>query len=160
MTRRLAAIALVFLALPLVAVRQAAATADDDCTQHSRRVRQPSGFAEARLSFAGVLTSGRVRVGQDFPGGDLREIRVSVSWSDLEEAHHQRLELYSPDGSLYQRFTAAFTGGRRPVAVVTQLPVAGSSITDAGLYGEWCAEVFLDDDEAPIARRSFELTAP
>ena len=39
-------------------------------------------------------------------------------------------------------------------------PVAGSSITDSGLLGEWCAEVFLDDEDAPIARRRFELLAP
>jgi hypothetical protein len=46
------------------------------------------------------------------------------------------------------------------VTVTTRLPVTGSSITDAGLYGEWCAEVFLDDEDAPIARRRFILTAP
>jgi len=39
-------------------------------------------------------------------------------------------------------------------------PVAGSSITDSGLLGEWCAEVFLDDEEAPIARRRFDLLVP
>jgi hypothetical protein len=160
-TRRLTAVALLLLALPLADVRTAGATPPDDCTQQSLRVRLPGGFAEARVSFAGVLTSGQTRVGQTFPGGDAREIRVVVTWSDLERAHHQRLDLYGPDGSLYQRFSAAFTGGdRRPVSVVTPLPVAGSSITDAGLYGEWCAEVFLDDDDAPIARRGFELTAP
>ena len=60
----------------------------------------------------------------------------------------------------YQRFANSFTGDRRPVSVVTRVPVAGSSITDSGLLGEWCAEVFLDDEEAPIARRRFELLAP
>ena len=158
--RRLVALALALLALPLASVRPASATPDDDCTQQSRRVRLPNGFAEARLSFAGVLTSGRVRVGQQFPGG-VRDVRLVVTWSDLERAHHQRLELYGPDGSLYPRFLATFTGGdHRPVSVVTALPVAGSSITDAGLYGDWCVEVFLDDEDAPIARRGFELTAP
>jgi len=159
MTRRLAAAALLALLLPLVDAASAAAT-EDTCTQQSRRVRMPSGFAEARVSFAGVLTSGRTRVGEYFPGGDVREIRIAVSWTDLERVHHQRLELYSPDGSLYQRFSATFTGDRRAVSTVTALPVAGSSISDAGLYGEWCAEVFLDDEEAPIARRHFELTPP
>jgi len=46
------------------------------------------------------------------------------------------------------------------VTVTTRLPVTGSAITDSGLYGEWCAEVFLDDDDAPIARRRFFLTPP
>jgi len=55
---------------------------------------------------------------------------------------------------------ARFTGDRRPVAVVTRVPVAGSSITDSSLIGEWCAEVFLDDEDAPIARRRFDLLEP
>jgi hypothetical protein len=46
------------------------------------------------------------------------------------------------------------------VSTTTRLPVTGSSITDSGLYGEWCAEVFLDDEDAPIARRRFILTDP
>jgi hypothetical protein len=148
------------LALPLAEAWPAAATPDDTCTQQSRRVRVPGGFAEARLSFAGVLKNGRQRVGEHFASGDLRELRVTVTWTQAEDAHLQRVDLYAPDGSLYQRFSTAFTGDRRPVAVVTRVPVAGSSIVDSGLYGEWCAEVFLDDEDAPIARRQFELTAP
>ena len=159
MTRRGLALLALVLAWPLLGGAPAAG-ASDDCTQQSRRVRLPDGFAEARLSFLGVLTSGSAHVGAHFSGGDLRELRVTVSWTELEQAHQQRLELYSPDGSLYQRFTASFTGARRPVPVVTRVPVAGTSITDAGLFGEWCAEVFLDDEDAPIARRRFELVAP
>jgi hypothetical protein len=45
-----------------------------------------------------------------------------------------------------------------PMTITTRLPVTGSAITDSGLYGEWCAEVFLDDDAAPIARCRFVLT--
>jgi hypothetical protein len=70
------------------------------------------------------------------------------------------LEVSSPDGALFQRFAATFVGSGRPVTVTTRLPVTGSAITDSGLYGEWCAEVFLDDDDAPIARRRFFLTPP
>jgi len=43
---------------------------------------------------------------------------------------------------------------------VTRVPVAGSTIADSSLVGEWCAEVFLDDDDAPIARRRFDLLEP
>jgi len=158
-SRRAATLLALVLALPLGALVPGRARAED-CTQVSRRVRLPSGFVEARLSFTGVLTSGRARVGEHFPGNDLRELDVTVSWSDLDRAHLQRVELYSPDGSLYQRFVTSFTGERHAVAVVTRVPVAGTSITDAGLFGEWCAEVFLDDEDAPIARRRFELIAP
>jgi hypothetical protein len=159
-TRRLAGLVALLVALPLGGFRPAVATPADDCAQQHRRVRLPSGFAEASLSFTGVLRNGRNRVGNHFPSGDLRELRVIVSWTDAERSHHQRLELYSPDGSLYQRYATTFTGARRAVSVITRVPVAGSQIVDSGLYGEWCAEVFLDDEDAPIARHRFELTAP
>ena len=160
MTRWRAVVLALLLIASVVEVPRATATPDDDCTRQSRRVRLPGGFAEARLSFTGILASGRNRVGEQFLGGDLRELRIGVTWVDAEHAHMQRLELYSPDGSLYQRFITAFTGDRRSVAVTTRLPVAGTSITDSGLYGEWCAEVFLDNEDAPIARRRFEIVAP
>ena len=160
MTRRwLAALALL-LALPVADLRPAAATPDDNCTQQSRRVRLPEGFVEARLSFSGLLKNGRTRQGEHFTLSDLRELRVIVNWSQAEEGHLQRVDLYAPDGTLYQRFAGTFTGDRRPVAVVTRVPVAGSSITDSSLVGEWCAEVFLDDEDAPIARRRFDLLEP
>jgi hypothetical protein len=160
-TRRvLAATALLLLMLlPLGPVTSAGAD-DDNCSRQSRRVRLPDGFAEARVSFAGVLANGRNRTGETFPGAALRELRVVVDWSELEKMHHQRIELSSPDGQLYQRFATTFNGTGRTVSTSTRLPVTGSAITDSGLYGEWCAEVFLDDEDAPIARRRFILTAP
>ena len=160
MTRRLLAAAALVLTLPLGPVRPAGATPDDDCTQQSLRVRLPGGFASARLTFSGLLKNGRTRVGEQFTMGELRELRVITSWTEAEDAHLQRVDLYAPDGTLYQRFAGSFTGDRRPVSVVTRVPVAGSSITDSSLVGEWCAEVFLDDEDAPIARRRFELLAP
>lgn len=160
MSRRRLAVLALLLVLPVAQARPAAATPDDNCTQQSRRVRLPDGFAEARLSFSGLLKNGRARVGEQFDIGNLRELRVIVSWTDADHTHLQRVDLYAPDGSLYQRFSGSFTGDRRPVSVVTRVPVAGSSITDSALLGEWCAEVFLDDEDAPIARRRFDLFAP
>jgi hypothetical protein len=136
------------------------ARADGECAQQHRRVRLPGGFAEGRLSFVGIAASGSSRVGTEFPGGGLRELRIVAAWTDLEQAHYQRVEVFSPDGSLYQRFTGAFTATGRPLSVTHRLPVNGTSIVDAGLYGAWCVELFLDDEEAPIARRGFVLTAP
>ena len=159
MTRRTLAVAALLLLLPVGAVTLARGD-EDNCTQQSRRVRVPGGFAEARVSFVGVLTNGRNRTGESFPGSGLRELRLVVDWTELEKVHHQRIELSSPDGELYQRFATTFTGTGRSVSTTTRMPVTGSSITDSGLYGEWCAEVFLDDEDAPIARRRFFLTAP
>jgi hypothetical protein len=143
--------------------------AADTCSLQARRVRLPDGFAEARVSFLGILNNGRNRVGETFPGHGLRELRVVVNWKEIDHVHQQRLELYSPDGSLYQQLTTAFTGVRPAprqaahhpgVTVTTRIPVAGTSIVDSSLFGEWCAEVFLDDEAAPIARHRFFLDAP
>jgi hypothetical protein len=157
--RLLLAAAALLLLLPLGALTPARAD-DDNCSRQSRRVRLPSGFVEARVSFVGVLTNGRNRAGEAFPGDGLRELRLVVDWTDVEKVHHQRVEISSPDGALYQRVASTFVGTGRPVSVTTRLPVTGSAIPDSGLYGEWCAEVFLDDDAAPIARRRFLLTTP
>ena len=159
MTRRALAAAALLLVLPLAGLSPARAD-EDTCSRQSRRVRLPSGFAEARVSFVGVLTNGRNRTGESFPGKDLRELRLVVEWTEVEKVHHQRVELSSPDGALFQRFASTFTGSGRPVSITTRLPVTGSAITDSGLYGEWCAEVFLDDEDAPIARRRFFLISP
>jgi hypothetical protein len=153
-------LALLALTLVLAVAGPAPARGEDDCAQQHRRVRLPRGFAAARLSFVAIATNGRSRVGEQFAGGDVRELRIVADWTEIESAHLQRLELFSPDGSLYQRLTGAFTASGRPVAVTTRLPVSGTAIVDAGLYGEWCVELFLDDEEAPIARRGFVLTPP
>jgi hypothetical protein len=156
-TRRLLAV-LGLLVTLAAAVPEA--PAQGDCAQQHRRVRLPQGFAAARLSFVGLTTGGGSRVGDEFPGAGLRELRITADWTDVEQVHHQRLEVFGPDGALYQRFSGTFTGNGRPVSVTTRLPVSGTSIVTAGLYGPWCAELFLDDEDAPIARRGFALTPP
>ena len=157
MTRRV--VGMIALGLTLLAAAPSA-RADGDCAQQHRRVRVPGGFADGRLSFVGIVASGRSQVGSEFGGDSLRELRIVADWTELEQVHHQRVEVFSPDGSLYQRFTGAFTASGRPLSVTNRLPVNGTAIVDAGLYGEWCVELFLDQEEAPIARRGFVLTAP
>jgi len=157
MTRRLLALLGFALTLALAAPPRTEAA---DCSQQHRRIRLPDGFASARLSFVGLARNGRSRVGEDFAGADLRELRFVAEWTDVEGPHLQRLELYSPDGSLYQRFTGTFSGTGRPVSVATRLLVSGTPIVESGLYGDWCVELFLDEEEAPIARRGFSLTPP
>ncbi len=158
MTRRLGGALAVFLAL--AAATPPAVRADGECAQQHRRVRLPDGFAEGRLSFVGIVANGASRLGTEFPGDGVRELRIVAAWTELDRAHHQRVEVFSPDGSLYQRFTGALTATGRPLSVTNRLLVNGTSIVDAGLYGAWCVELYLDDEEAPIARRGFVLTAP
>ena len=73
-------------------------------------MRLPTGFAEARVSFVEVLTNGRNRTGETFPGAGLRELRVIVDWTDVEKMHHQRVEISSPDEALFQRFASRRVG--------------------------------------------------
>ena len=157
MTARVIGALAVVLAL---AAAPAGRRADGDCAQQHRRVRLPGGFADGRLSFVGVTTNGHSRVGSEFPGDSLRELRIVADWTELDRVHHQRVEVSSPDASLYQRFADAFAATGRPLPVTTRLPVNGTATVDAGLYGEWCVKLFLDDEEAPIARWGFVLTAP
>jgi len=95
-----------------------------------------------------------------FPRQRLEGVATDRGVGGVEQVHQQRVELASPDGALYRRFASTFTWTGRPVSVITRLPVTASAITDSGLYGEWCAEVFLYDEDAPIARRRFVLTPP
>lgn len=158
MTR--AVLATLALALALATGAPRAAGADEDCALQHRRVRVPGGFAEGRLSFVGVMARGNQRTGAEFPGTGLRELRIVAEWTELEGTHEQRVEVFSPDGSLYQRFTGSLTGSGRSLSATNRLLVSGTSIVDAGLYGEWCVELSLDDEDAPIARRPFLLTPP
>lgn len=132
----------------------------DGCSRPPRRVRLPD-TAHARVHFTGKLDDGRSVRGHGrygFPADSVRELLIVVDWKGLERSHIQRLELYAPDGALYQRFTTGFSGaGRRAAPVETTLPVSGTPITQSSLFGEWCAEVYLDSDDAPIARQRFHL---
>ena len=83
MIRRLAGLVGLVLAL---AAAPPAVRADTDCAQQHRRVRRPDGFADGRLSFVGIRGHGQSRVGTDFPGNDLRELRIVATWTALAPA--------------------------------------------------------------------------
>lgn len=158
------AVALSWLPAPIPAVESNAdlrfASTVDDCGRPPRRVRFPDA-AHARVHFTAMLDDGRRMRGHGrygFPADSVRELLIVVDWKGLAGSHIQRLELYAPDGALYQRFTTGFSGaGRRTAPVETTLPVSGTPITQSSLFGEWCAEVYLDSEDAPIARQRFHL---
>jgi hypothetical protein len=124
-----------------------------------RAVRAESGRTPATIEFESVGPRGRERHG-DRIQGDARSLSVVVEWKHLEDVHAQRLALYAPDGSLFRRFTTTFAAHGKQTDVTSTLPVVGSAISDAGLFGEWCAEVFLDDDATPVVAKSFEVLKP
>ena len=123
---------------------------------------------EARLSFVGHLQHGRVQGGTEFSAQSLGDLRIVVEYRDLSGINHtQRIELYSPDGSLYQRFSTAFKvaatvaklkASDRWEPVETRLPVWGTWITQYSLFGAWLVEVYLDRERMPITTGVFVLS--
>ncbi|MFI5339005.1 MAG: hypothetical protein ACHQ7N_04110 [Candidatus Methylomirabilales bacterium] len=135
-----------------------------------------------RLTFEGLRPTGQALVGGDhFSAKALRDLLILVEYRDLAPGPHtQRLQLYLPDGALYQQFTTAVEAGgaaqgraeahpehaRAPRApgeqpgkeqVVTRLPVGGTWITQYSLYGTWHVEVYLDQARTPTVHRTLVL---
>ncbi len=91
--------------------------------------------------------------GAEFSGNLVRALRIIVGWQNLPGTHSQRLEFFSPDGSLYQQSSSQFAG----TPVETRLPVTGTWITQNSLFGAWRVDVFLDGDRMPITSGVFLL---
>ena len=108
----------------------------------------------ATLQFISVNNDGTSSGGAQFPGNLVRTLRILVGWQSLSGTHSQRIEIFSPDGSLYQRDSTQFAG----TSVETRLPVTGSWITQNSLFGAWRVEVFLDSQGMPNATGVFVLT--
>ena len=131
-------------------------------------------------NFEGLRSTGQTLWGGDhFAAKTLRDLLLRVEYQALAPgAHTQRLQLYLPDGALYQQFTTALEagGGGKPAAeahpahaprapgaqpgteqVVTRLPVGGTWITQYSLYGTWRVEVYLDQARTPTVQRTFVL---
>jgi hypothetical protein len=95
-----------------------------------------------------VLLDGQQVTAEQFSGATLSDLKIVVQWQSLFQNHMQRLDLIAPDGSLYQSLSRPLTA--TDASVETLLPVNGTWITRYGLYGGWCVEVFLDQQNAPI----------
>jgi hypothetical protein len=115
----------------------------------------------ATLDFIGMSYQGVPMPRTDFSVESLRHLRILVWWNAPGPGHVQRLDLYAPDGALYQRFTAAVDETSRRgdglTLVETVLPVAGTWITQHTLLGAWSVQVFLDDGPEPAASASFVI---
>lgn len=144
--------------LLLLGVASEALAAEDGCRRHERHI-QPHGI-RADVEFIGMLGNGQARHGQQFPGGQLTDLKVLVDWSNLLGNHQQRLDIIAPDGSLYQSVPRPLTARHDDAPVETLLPVKGTWITRYGLYGAWCVEVFLDQEDKPITSRRLVIAPP
>ena len=115
------------------------------------------GPASARVDFVGVRDDGREQRGQHFTAARVRILKIDVEWRTLVGAHTQQLELITPGGSIYQRFTSAVESVTGRATVETQVPVAGTWITEFSLAGDWTVNVYLDEAVTPVATASFTL---
>ena len=132
------------------AAEDAAGTAAASTVAVSAAVGNPS----ATLQFVGVNLDGTLTGGVQFGGTLLQDLRILAGWDNVSGGHIQRLDLYLPDGALYQRFSTSFAHA----AVETELQVNGSWITQHALFGSWRVELYLDDGRTPIASEVFVLT--
>lgn len=112
----------------------------------------PTGVA-ADVTFTGLHHDGGRRRGTEFSSAALRDLLIGVTLQRLSGSRQQRIELYAPDGSLYQKLS-----GPAAPTTETRLPVGGTWITAHGLLGDWTVQVFVDGQTAAAGRATFRLT--
>lgn len=135
-----------------------AAAADDGCARRGLRVHAQG--VNAHVEFVADQLNGTERRGHAFAGAQLSDLRILVQWRNLFRNHLQRLDIIAPDGALYQSFSKPLTARDDEAPIETVLPVNGTWITQYGLYGTWCVEVFLDDEEQPVTHKRLEIKRP
>ena len=116
--------------------------------------------ATVQIQFEGLLHTGKALLGGgDFSAAALRDLLIAVAYQNLAlGAHTQRLNVYAPDGALYQQFATAFVVGGSVAQPQTRLPVGGTWITQYSLYGTWRVEVYLDEARTSAAQRTLVLS--
>lgn len=146
--RRFAKIAALFSLVGWLGLAGAAGAVAETAKHHG---------APADVSFIGINNHGHARGGHHFSPAQLNTLVVVVSWQTLVGAHAQRLELVTPDGSVYQRLTTAVGSADGRARVETPVPVGGTWITEYQIFGNWMVNVYLDDDTTPLATGHFTL---
>lgn len=110
----------------------------------------------AQLRISGLHHDGAVKQQTQFAAADLRDLHLDVDYLQVSGAHRQRIELFAPDGTLYQRrFRDVTVTEGQPVN--TRVPVGGTWITEHSLFGNWRVVVYLDTNQTPIASGAFAL---
>lgn len=150
MRRALTALPLLLLAGLLALHGAAPAFAERTGGAHHR--------SPARVTVIGVSTKGQEHRGQHFAVDRLSSLVIRVHWKTLVGQQSQRLELITPDGAVYQRFTADVGDVNGEATVDTRVPVVGSWIAQYHLVGTWKVRVYLGESTAPSAAASFTLT--
>lgn len=133
-----------------------AGTGGDAGTSSTESGGSGAGSPSAQLRISGLHHDGAVKQQTQFAANDLRDLHLDVDYAQVFGSHRQRLELYGPDGALYQRrfLDVSVTAGQ---PVNTRIPVGGTWITDHSLFGSWKVLVYLDSSQTPIATGAFAL---
>ena len=130
----------------------AGAPPDPSCQADKPQAHHP----KADLKFGAILNGRKgTRTGDKFDWGDVNTLLIEVRWEKLQVSGRQRVELYTPNGHLYQMFSKSLPPSPDPIDI--QVPVDGSWIRAYNLAGAWCVKVFLDDEPEPVAADGFEL---
>lgn len=100
-------------------------------------------WSEPGLPAFSIAATDDLGIAVDLDGGTTGDHLLELAW-------------YLPGEGLYQSVAAPAVENRRPqlgsvVTVADRLPVAGSSIADAALWGEWRVEARLDGAAEPCA---------
>jgi len=137
----------------------AAAPKDFDESPCPPAMANHKGDGRAKLDVKAVMTDNKMKGGARFDADDVKRLVIFTKWTpSVWSSHTQRVKLFTPGGSLYQQFTATISGDEKDVQ--TPVLVAGTWITEFSLYGRWCAQVFLDDQEVPAGEETFVLAKP
>jgi hypothetical protein len=107
----------------------------------------------AALTLTGRLHDGRSQQAEEFSTTSLRDLLIAMTYTNAADLHQQRIELYAPDGSLYQRLSGSIAPRTQ-----TLVPVGGTWITEHSLLGGWRIDVFVDRETSPIVSQAFTLT--
>lgn len=114
------------------------------------------GGPSAQLRISGLHHNGVIKQQTQFAAADLRDLHLDVDYLQVSGSHRQRIELFAPDGSLYQRrFRDVTVTEGQPIS--TRVPVGGTWITEHSLFGNWRVAVYLDTNQTPIASGAFAL---
>ena len=146
--KRFATIAALFSLAGWLALAGPAAAFPGNATSH---------VDSARVSFKAIDTRGHARGGDRFSPDDLGTLVIAVSWQTLVGVHMQRVELVTPDGSLYQSFTTEVASYDGRALIETPVRVGGTWITEYQMFGDWTVNVYLDNDTTLVATGRFTL---
>lgn len=123
----------------------------------ARGVRMPAGDP-ATVSFIGITNAGTKSTAEHFAPGNTATIVVVVTWRTLVGRHRQRVELITPDGSIYQRFTKNVSSSSGQAVVKIPVRVAGTWMTEYQMFGEWTVNVYIDDSTKRVTSGHFTLS--